>query len=192
MIFQHAKPPLVPTANPSDEKQDQVFEHFQMKTNSSEMSHPSGRCSTTTTSSIDYNLAVQRHYSRRFRSSSTSNNSQGISTNVVTHVHQPLQLSKRASSHDRQHYQTSEHFLHQMDKWKSEQQRSTFESDDDDNVSESSMLWQAKTKLNEFVARARKSHQPTAFYPSCVERGTPTEDLYTFDDNESVTAETRF
>jgi hypothetical protein len=42
------------------------------------------------------------------------------------------------------------------------------------------MLWQARTKLNEFVTRSKKNH-----------RINPSDDIYTYDD-DSVTAETRF
>ena len=77
--------------------------------------------------------------------------------------------------------------MNHIDKWKAEQQRVN-ESDDDDNASESSMLWQARTKLNQFVSRTKKSHQQS---PYCTVLAT-TEDFYTFDENESVTAETRF
>ncbi|CAF4567899.1 unnamed protein product, partial [Rotaria magnacalcarata] len=65
------------------------------------------------------------------------------------------------------------------------------ESDDEDNISENSMLWQARTKLNEFVSRNRKSQQQASYYTPCVNVETPSEDIYIYDDNESVTAETR-
>ena len=189
MIIQRANPlPVVQPeqkieriTNDQKEMMDQVLDSLKRKTNRS-----SGRCSTMTNSSYDCNLAVQRQYSRRFRSSSTSNNSFGVTNNIITQIN-PSGSNKRALSYDRQQqYQTSDHFL--------DQQRTTFESDDDDNISESSMLWQARTKLNEFVSRTRKSHQQqqSPYYSACLETGTPTEDLYTFDDNESVTAETRF
>ncbi|CAF5166980.1 unnamed protein product, partial [Rotaria magnacalcarata] len=102
-------------------------------------------------SNIPRNLPVQRHYSRRFRSSSTSNNSLNPSGNIITHIHPSnSQHNKRAYSQDRQHYQTTDHHLSNIEKWKHEQQRQ-MESDDEDNISENSMLWQARTKLNEFV-----------------------------------------
>jgi len=158
---------------------------------------PSGRCSAMTTSSYDstitQNLAVQRHYSRRFRSSSTSNNSLYPGGNIITHIN-PLnsQPNKRAHSQDRQHYQTSDHHLSNIEKWKQEQQPQD-ESDEDDNISENSMLWQARTKLNEFVTRTKKTtQQQSPYYTTCMNGGTPSDDLYTYDDNESVTAETRF
>jgi len=50
-----------------------------------------GRCSAMTTSSYESNLAqnlpVQRHYSRRFRSSSTSYTSFSSNGNIITHIH---------------------------------------------------------------------------------------------------------
>jgi hypothetical protein len=143
-------------------------------------------------SNLAQNLAIQRHYSRRFRSSSTSNNSLGLGGNIITHINVAnSQQNKRALSQDRQHYQTTDHIMHHIDKWKNDSQRQT-ESDDDDNISESSMLWQARTKLNEFVSRARRNQQQSPYYSACMQIGAPTDDLYTYDDNESVTAETRF
>jgi len=47
-------------------------------------------------------------------------------------------------------------------------------------MSENSMLWQAKTKLNQFVNRTKRNQQLIS------------EDFYNYDDTESVTAETRF
>lgn len=174
-----------------EELMDQVLESLKRKKTSlkhvdhqSESSNRSGPCSTTTTSSIDYNLAVHGQYSRRFRSSSTSNHSTGVTTNIFRDPSRVSQATKRAVSQDRQYYQTTDHILQPMDS-----HRLTFESDDDDNISESSMLWQARTKLNEFMSRTRKSQQQRS---STGERATPTEDLYTFDENDSVTAETRF
>ncbi|CAM2697728.1 unnamed protein product [Rotaria socialis] len=155
-----------------------------------------GNCSAMSKSfydsNIPRNLPVQRHYSRRFRSSSTSNNSLNPGGNTITHIH-PLnsQHNKRAYSQDRQHYQTADHHLSNIQKWKQEQQRQ-MESDDEDNISENSMLWQARTKLNEFVSRNRKSQQQASYYTPCVSVETPSEDIYIYDDNESVTAETRF
>ncbi|CAF1117464.1 unnamed protein product [Rotaria sordida] len=158
---------------------------------------PSGRCSAMTTSSYDsnitQNLAVQRHYSRRFRSSSTSNNSLYPGGNIIIHINPTNSYhNKRAFSQDRQHYHTTDHHLSNIEKWKQEQQRQ-IESDDEDNISENSMLWQARTKLNEFVTRTRKTQQQQSpYYTTCTNGGTPSEDIYMYDDNESVTAETRF
>jgi hypothetical protein len=156
---------------------------------------PNGRSSGMTTSSYDsnltQNLAIQRHYSRRFRSSSTSNNSLYPGGNIITHINlSNSQHNKRAYSQDRQHYQTTDHHHSNIDKWKQEQQRQ-MESDEEDNISENSMLWQARTKLNEFVNRSKRNQQQSPYY-TCTNGGTPSEDIYTYDDNESVTAETRF
>ncbi|UJR14129.1 hypothetical protein I4U23_001123 [Adineta vaga] len=153
------------------------------------------RYAPMTTSSYDSNLAqnlpVQRHYSRRFRSSSTSNNSLHPGGNIITHIQfSNSHYNKRAYSQDRQQYQTTDH-LGNIDRWKQEQQRH-IESDDEDCISENSMLWQARTKLNEFVTRTRRNQQQSPYYTTGTNDGTPTEDLYTFDDNESVTVETRF
>jgi hypothetical protein len=149
-----------------------------------------------TTSSYDSNLTqnlpAQRHYSRRFRSSSTSNNSLYPGGNIITHINLAnSHHNKRAFSHDRQHYQTTDHYLSNINQWKQEQQRQ-MESDDEDNISENSMLWQARTKLNQFVSRTRKNQQQSSYYTAGTTVETPSEDLYTYDDNESVTAETRF
>jgi len=138
-----------------------------------------GRCSAMTTSSYESNLAqnlpVQRHYSRRFRSSSTSYTSFSSNGNIITHIHP----SKRAFSQDRQYYQTTNHHLPNLDQWKRDRQDHPSD-DDDDNMSENSMLWQAKTKLNQFVNRTKRNQQLIS------------EDFYNYDDTESVTAETRF
>jgi hypothetical protein len=143
-------------------------------------------------SNIVQNLAVQPHYSRRFRSSSTSNNSLYPGGNIITHINlSNSHHNKRAYSQDRQHYQPTDYRPGSTDKWKQEQQRQT-ESDEEDNISENSMLWQARTKLNQFVTRTRKNQQQSPYYTTCTNGGTPSEDLYTYDDNESVTAETRF
>lgn len=169
----------------------------------SDTPEPNGRCSAMTTSSyesnITQNLPVQRHYSRRFRSSSTSNNSLYPGGNIITHInlsnsHHP---NKRAYSQDRQHYQVTDHHHHlsNIDKWKQEQeqQHRQIDSDEEDNISENSMLWQARTKLNQFVTRAKKNHrQSSPYYTTCANGGIPSDDIYTYDDNESVTAETRF
>ena len=48
------------------------------------------------------------------------------------------------------------------------------------------------TKLNQFVTRTRKNQQQSSYYAAGTTVETPSEDLYTYDDNESVTAETRF
>jgi hypothetical protein len=146
----------------------------------------SGRCSAMTNSSYDstitQNLAVQRHYSRRFRSSSTSNNSLYPGGNIITHINlSNSHHNKRAYSQERQHYQTTDHQLSNIDKWKQDQQQQRqIDSDEEDNISENSMLWQARTKLNEFVIRSKTKH-----------RINPSDDIYTYDD-DSVTAETRF
>ena len=143
-------------------------------------------------SNVTQNLPAQRHYSRRFRSSSTSNNSLHPGGNIITHINlSNSHHNKRAYSQDRQHYQTTDHHLSNIDKWKQEQQRQT-ESDDEDNISENSMLWQARTKLNEFVNRSKRNQQQSPYYTTCTNGGTPSEDMYTYDGNESVTAETRF
>ena len=86
----------------------------------------------------------------------------------------------------------TDHHLRNVDKWKQEQRQ--IESDDDDNISENSMLWQARTKLNQFVSRTKKTttQNPSPYYTSCRSSEMPSEDIYTYDDNESVTAETRF
>lgn len=150
---------------------------------------PSGRCSAMTNSSYDSNLAIQRHYSRRFRSSSTSNNSLYPTGNIITHIHPSnSHYNKRAHSHDRQYYQSVDH--HHVEKWKHEQR--PVDSDEDDNISENSMLWQARTKLNEFVTRSKKNQQQSPYYTTCINAGTPIDDLDIYDENESVTAETRF
>jgi hypothetical protein len=143
-------------------------------------------------STITQNLAVQRHYSRRFRSSSTSNNSLYPGGNIITHINlSNSHHNKRAYSQDRQHYQAADHHLVNIDKWKQEQRQD--DSDEEDNISENSMLWQARTKLNEFVTRTKKTQQQQSPYDAiCTNGETPSEDLYTYDDNESVTAETRF
>ena len=158
----------------------------------SDTPEPSGRCSAMTNSSYDSNLAIQRHYSRRFRSSSTSNNSFYPTGNIITHIHPSnSHYNKRAHSHDRQCYQSTDHHHHHVDKWKPEQQR-TIDSDEEDNISENSMLWQARTKLNEFVTRTKKNQQQSPYYTTCINAGTPIDDLNIYDENESVTAETRF
>ncbi|CAF5191060.1 unnamed protein product, partial [Rotaria magnacalcarata] len=41
-------------------------------------------------------------------------------------------------------------------------------------------------------SRNRKSQQQASYYTPCVNVETPSEDIYIYDDNESVTAETRF
>ena len=156
---------------------------------------PTGRYSAMTNSSYDstltQNLAIQRHYSRRFRSSSTSNNSLYPSGNIITHINPSnSHYNKRAHSHDRQYYQTTDHH-HHVEKWKHDQQR-IVDSDEDDNISENSMLWQARTKLNEFVTRTKKNQQQCPYYTTCINAGTPIDDLDIYDQNESVTAETRF
>jgi hypothetical protein len=160
------------------------IKHYLFITDTSE---PSGRCSAITTSSYDstltQNLAVQRHYSRRFRSSSTSNNSLYPGGNIITHIHlSNSHHNKRAHSQDRQHYQTTDHNIINIDKWKQDQQRQ-IDSDEEDNISENSMLWQARTKLNQFVTRSKKHHR--------ISGGMPSDDIYAYDD-DSVTAETRF
>lgn len=139
------------------------------------------------------NVPIQRFYSRRFRSSSTSNNSLNPGGNTITHINPSnSHHNKRAYSQDRQHYHITDSHLSNVEKWKQEQQRHA-ESDEDDNVSENSMLWQARTKLNEFVSRSRKNQQsPSPYYAPCSNVETQSEDLYIYDDNESVTAETRF
>jgi hypothetical protein len=140
-------------------------------------------------STITQNLAVQRHYSRRFRSSSTSNNSLYPGGNIITHINlSNSHHNKRAHSHD----QTIDNQSSNPDKWKHDQQRS-IDSDEEDNISENSMLWQARTKLNEFVTRTKKTQQQSPYYTTCTNGGTPIDDLDLYDDdNESVTAETRF
>ena len=112
-------------------------------------------------SNLTQNLPVQRHYSRRFRSSSTSNNSLYPGGNIITHINfSNSHHNKRAHSHDRQYYQTNEHsHLNTIDKWKHDQQQ--IDSDEEDNISENSMLWQARTKLNEFVTRTKKTTTTT-------------------------------
>jgi len=51
------------------------------------------------------------------------------------------------------------------------------------------MLWQARTKLNEFVTRTKKNQQQqqqqqsTPYYTTCTNGETPSDDLYTYDDN---------
>jgi len=147
-----------------------------------------------------HNLPFQRHYSRRFRSSSTSNNSFYPGGQVVTHIPPPSPSHvKRALSHERHQYQSSGGLrLGDIEKWKQEHRRQQEqppiqdETDEEDNISENSMLWQARTKLNEFVSRARKNlHHPSIRY-GIAAIGCPSDDAYTFDDNQSVTAETRF
>jgi hypothetical protein len=138
-------------------------------------------------STIAQNLAVQRHYSRRFRSSSTSNNSIHPGGNIITHINlSNSHHNKRAHSHDRPYYQTTDHQSSNPD------QQQPIDSDEDDNISENSMLWQARTKLNEFVTRTKKNQQQSPYYTTCTNDGTPIDDLDMYDDNESVTAETRF
>lgn len=163
----------------------------------SETPDPTGRYTAMTTSSYDSNVAqnlpVQRHYSRRFRSSSTSNNSLHPNGNIVTHINLAnAHYNKRAHSQDRHLYHsTDHHHLAHAVKWKHEQSRPA-ESDEEDNISENSMLWQARTKLNEFVSRTRRNQQQSPYYTTCGNGGTPTEEIYGYEDNESVTAETRF
>ena len=144
-------------------------------------------------SNVTQNLAVQRHYSRRFRSSSTSNNSLCPGGNIITNINPSNSCNnKRAHSHDRQYYQTTDHHPSHTEKWKQEQQQQQqIESDEEDNISENSMLWQARTKLNEFVTRTRKNQQQSPYYTTCVNDAIPSEDFSIYDDNES-TAETRF
>jgi hypothetical protein len=148
-------------------------------------------------SNLTQNLPVQRHYSRRFRSSSTSNNSLYPGGNIITHINlsnSHHHHNKRAYSQDRQHYHTTDHHLSNIDKWKQEQQQQRqIDSDEEDNISENSMLWQARTKLNEFVSRTKRNHrQSSPFYTTCTNNGIPSDDIYAYDDNDSVTAETRF
>jgi hypothetical protein len=154
-----------------------------------------GRSDPTTSSCDDiddHNRTIQSHHLRRCRSSSASNTSLGYGTRIVPSVNvRHVHHDKRAHSHDRQYYATSENCAHPIDRWKYEQQCRSNESDDDDNASESSMLWRARAKLNEFVTRTRRTQQQSPFYTAVRPMGTPTEDLYTCDDNESVTAETR-
>lgn len=143
-------------------------------------------------SNLTQNLAIQRHYSRRFRSSSTSNNSMYPGGNIIIHINPTnSQHTKRAYSQDRQYYQKTDHHLSNIGKWKQEQHRQ-IESDEEDNISENSMLWQARTKLNDFVTRSRKNQQQTPYYAASNTGGATSEDIYIYDDNESVTAETRF
>ena len=137
-------------------------------------------------------LSNDGQYARRFRSSSDVRNGGPCpKPNTARSASSNAHCLRRAHSHDRHSYHTTAHVLNNIRKTKHETYELRSESDaEDDYSSESSMLYQAQTKLNRFVIRTKKHEPPPV--PSSEEPNPPLNELHAYHEIDQAFAETRF
>ena len=154
------------------------------------------QCPSTAASADTLNppsdLPNEGQYARRFRSSSVVRN--GVPCPKPTTARSASSNAhclKRAHSHDRHSYHTTAHVLNNIRKTKHETYELRSESDaEDDYSSESSMLYQAQTKLNQFVIRTKRQEPRLAH--SSDEPNPPLNELHAYHEIDQAFAETRF